>query len=75
VTPVGTRSGDQRESSGQRRLLPHGEQIRSWLEPQDEPRGLRLTRVRELLARPGVDVPYGGTCDLDLAAAGAFELV
>jgi transposase len=42
----------------QRRLLPHRKQIRSWLKPEDESRGLRLTKVQELLARKGVDVPY-----------------
>ena len=38
--------------------LPHREQIRAWLEPEDEHRGLRLTKVQQLLARQGVDVPY-----------------
>lgn len=40
-------------------LLGHVEQIRSWLEPKaGEKRGLRLTKVHELLARQGVHVPY-----------------
>lgn len=42
----------------QRRLLPHRQQIRAWLAPEDEQRGLRLTKVQELLVRQGVDVPY-----------------
>ena len=39
-------------------LLPHREQIRAWLSPEDERRGLRLTKVQQLLARKGVAVPY-----------------
>lgn len=40
-------------------LLPHKEQIRKWLTPaRDEKRGLRLTKVHELLIRQGIDVPY-----------------
>ncbi len=42
----------------QARLAPHHEQIRAWLAPEDERRGLRLTKVHQLLARQGVDVPY-----------------
>lgn len=41
------------------RLLPHRERIREWLKPEKgEKRGLRLTKVHELLARQGVEVPY-----------------
>lgn len=40
-------------------LLPHATQIRDWLEPKAEQRrGLRLTKVHELLRRRGVEVPY-----------------
>jgi len=42
----------------QAQLVPHREQIRAWLEPEDERRGLRLTKVQQLLTRQGVDVPY-----------------
>ena len=42
----------------QRRLLPHRQQIQAWLAPGDEQRGLRLTKVQELLVRQGVGVPY-----------------
>jgi transposase len=44
--------------SSQARLLPHREQIQVWLAPKDEHRGLRLTKVQELLVRQGIDVPY-----------------
>ncbi len=39
-------------------LLPHREQIQAWLAPADEGRGLRLTKVQQLLFRQGIDVPY-----------------
>jgi transposase len=42
----------------QARLLPHRAQIETWLSPEDEHRGLRLTKVQQLLARKGVVVPY-----------------
>lgn len=42
----------------QSQLLRHREQIRDWLLPEDERRGLRLTKVQQLLARQGVEVPY-----------------
>jgi transposase len=44
--------------ASQARLLPHREQIQAWLAPEDEHRGLRLTKVQQLLTRQGVDVPY-----------------
>ena len=40
------------------RLRPHQAQIRTWLEAEDGGRGLRLSKVRELLRRQGVEVPY-----------------
>jgi transposase len=41
------------------RLLPHRDRIRTWLKPDEgEKRGLRLTKVHELLVRLGVHVPY-----------------
>lgn len=41
------------------RLLPQLEQIRQWLAPgPHEKRGLRLTKVHQLLVRHGVVVPY-----------------
>jgi transposase len=40
-------------------LEPHAAQIRTWLEPPPrERRGLRLTKVHQLLERNGVSVPY-----------------
>jgi len=40
------------------RLLAHQTQIRAWLEAEDGGRGLRLSKVQQLLRRQGVDVPY-----------------
>lgn len=52
-------AGDREAGEAQSELLPHQEQIRSWLSaPPGERRGLRLTKVHELLARRGVHVPY-----------------
>jgi transposase len=39
-------------------LAPHREQIRAWLAPGANSRGLRLSKVHQLLARRGVAVPY-----------------
>jgi hypothetical protein len=39
-------------------LTAHREQLRAWLVPEDGTRGLRLSKVRTLLARQGVAVPY-----------------
>ena len=44
------------ESQG--RLIGHRDQIQAWLHPEDGGRGLRLSKVHELLARQGIDVPY-----------------
>jgi transposase len=42
----------------QARLWPHQTRIRAWLQPEDGSRGLRLSKVHQLLQRQGVDVPY-----------------
>ena len=44
----------------ERLLLPHRAKIRAWLAPNENgnKRGLRLTKVHELLSRAGVDVAY-----------------
>ena len=42
----------------EQKLLPHGAQIKVWLDGGDGERGLRLTKVHELLRRQGVDVRY-----------------
>ena len=39
-------------------LAPHQVQIRAWLAAEGGARGLRLTKVQQLLARRGVRVPY-----------------
>jgi transposase len=44
--------------SSESRLVAHREQIRQWLFPQDAGRGLRLSKVHELLGRQGIAVPY-----------------
>lgn len=55
VTPVGDRDAGDVE----RQLLPQLEQIREWLAPKPtEKRGLRLTKVHQLLTRHGTVVPY-----------------
>jgi transposase len=53
----GPRDPTHRES--ERRLLPHKEDIRSWLTPkQPGKRGLTLTKVHQFLERQGVRVHY-----------------
>jgi len=44
----------------ERLLLPHRAKIKAWLAPDENgnKRGLRLTKVHELLSRAGVDVAY-----------------
>lgn len=55
LSPAGDRSAGEAEA----RLLPHTETIRKWLEPgPTEKRGLRLSKVHELLRRQKVEVPY-----------------
>lgn len=51
---------EQREAGeSERRLAPHAEAIRAWLTPDAEhDRGLRLSKIHELLERQGVRVPY-----------------
>jgi transposase len=39
-------------------LRPHRARIKAWLRPDDEGRGLRLTKVHALLEREGIRVPY-----------------
>jgi hypothetical protein len=53
--PTGSRGPGEAEEE----LLPHLEKIRGWLTPEaGKKRGLRLTRVRQLLQRRGVHVAY-----------------
>lgn len=42
----------------ERALLGQREQIQEWLFPAGSERGLKLTKVRRLLRRQGIDVPY-----------------
>lgn len=50
---------DRGPGEAEARLLPHRDRIREWLEPAaGQKRGLRLTKVHQLLARQGVEVPY-----------------
>jgi transposase len=51
-------SADRPAGESERQLAPHREQIRAWLAPGDDGRGLRLSKVHQLLIRQGVDVPY-----------------
>jgi len=54
--PEGGRVGEV-----ERLLLPHRAKIKAWLAPDektDSKRGLRLTKVHELLSRQGIDVAY-----------------
>jgi hypothetical protein len=52
-------SGERGPGEVEAELLPHLEAIRRWLTPAPgQKRGLRLTRVRRLLERQGVQVAY-----------------
>jgi hypothetical protein len=52
-------TGDGRPGDAEEELLPHLEAIRAWLTPKSgEKRGLRLTKVKQLLERRGTRVPY-----------------
>lgn len=52
-------AGDREAGEIEAQLLAHVEQIRQWLTPAPtEKRGLRLTKVHQLLGRHGITVPY-----------------
>jgi transposase len=56
------------------RLTPHREQIRAWLQPDDtRRRGLKLSKVHQLLARRGVAVPYSSLHRFAVAHCGFQE--
>jgi len=55
LKPVGRKA---QAGESELRLVEHREQIRQWLVPEDGSRGLRLTKVHELLGRQGIEVPY-----------------
>lgn len=44
--------------SADERLEPHKGQLKLWLYPEGGERGLRLTKIHQLLERQGVKVPY-----------------
>lgn len=55
LSPAGERGAGEIEQL----LLPYADKIRAWLEPAaQEKRGLRLSKVHQLLLREGVEVPY-----------------
>jgi hypothetical protein len=51
-------------------LAPHREQIRTWLAAEGKGRGLRLSKVHQLLARQGVLVPYSSLHRFAVAQCG-----
>ncbi len=52
-------ASERNPGEAEARLLGHRARIKEWLEPgPTEKRGLRLSKVHELLRRRGVDVPY-----------------
>jgi transposase len=52
--------GPKERAAGEtaRLLLPHLPRIREWLAVEEDRRGLTLTKVRELLTREGLEIPY-----------------
>jgi len=55
LKPIGRKA---RSGESEALLERHAEQIRTWVAPEDGSRGLRLTKVHELLGRLGMRVPY-----------------
>jgi hypothetical protein len=51
-------AGSRVAGESEEQLAPHREQIRAWLAADARGRGLRLSKVHQLLARRGVAVPY-----------------
>jgi transposase len=54
-------------------LAPHREQIRTWLAAEGSERGLRLSKVHELLTRKGVQVPYSSLHRFAVAHCGFHD--
>ncbi len=70
VHPAAARDAGEVEAQ----LLPHAEQIRGWLTPAaPERRGLRLTKVHQLLGRQGVSVPYSSLHRFAVKSCGFAE--
>ena len=49
---------DRQPGASEALLAPHQPRLREWLVPEDGSRGLKLSKVHQLLARGGVKVPY-----------------
>ena len=49
---------DGKQGGSERKLLAHREEITGWLEDAGDGRGLRLSKVHQLLTRRGIVVPY-----------------
>lgn len=54
-------------------LLPHRAAIRQWVSPEDGGRGLRLSKVHELLRRQGIKVPYSSLHRFAVSYCGFHE--
>ena len=54
-------------------LALHRERIRAWLAPDASGRGLRLSKVHQLLARQGVSVPYSSLHRFAVAQCGFHD--
>jgi hypothetical protein len=54
-------------------LAIHKDRIRAWLAPDASGRGLRLSKVRQLLARQGVQVPYSSLHRFAVAQCGFHD--
>jgi len=59
--------------ASERQLAAHRDQIRAWLRPGEDRRGLKLTKVHRLLTRQGVDVPYSSLHRFAVAQCGFQE--
>jgi len=66
-------AADLQPGTSEAQLAAHHEQIRSWLHPEDERRGLKLSKVHQLLARRGADVPYSSLHRYAVAHCGFGE--
>jgi len=64
----------QEPGESETRLQPHQAQIEAWLRPEDgDRRGLRLSKVHQLLVRQGVEVPYSSLHRFAVAHCGFRE--
>ena len=70
LRPVAAQSSP---GASEAQLASHREQIRRWLHPDDERRGLQLSKVHQLLTRRGVGVPYSSLHRYAVAHCGFRE--